>query len=134
VTLVVDASVASKWVLVEPQSDRAADLRKTGEPILAPDLVWAEIGNAVWKRAVNGQLTTPMAVEALDAAVAVFARLVPMRELAARATEIAIELKHPIYDCFYLALAEREHAPLISADKRLLAVAKRVKRIEVRPL
>jgi predicted nucleic acid-binding protein len=57
-----------------------------------------------------------------------------MAELAARATEIAIALKHPIYDCFYLALAERERAPLISADKRLVAVAKKAKGVEVRAL
>ena len=46
-TLVVDASVAAKWVLPEPQSDRAEELRLTGEPIIAPELVFAEIGNAV---------------------------------------------------------------------------------------
>jgi predicted nucleic acid-binding protein len=45
-----------------------------------------------------------------------------------------MELDHPVYDCFYLALAERERAPLISADKRLLAAAQRSKAIEVRPL
>jgi predicted nucleic acid-binding protein len=37
-----------------------------------------------------------------------FARLVPAIELARRATEKAIEYRHSIYDCFYLALAERE--------------------------
>jgi predicted nucleic acid-binding protein len=54
--------------------------------------------------------------------------------LHARALKIAIALKHPIYDCFYLALAERERAPLISADKKLIAAAKRAKGIEVRAL
>ena len=133
-TLVVDASVAAQWVLPEPLSARAAALRLTGEPIIAPDLVYAEIGNAVWKRAVQGEITTPMAIEALTTATGLFTTLVPMAELAARATEIAIALKHPVYDCFYLALAERERAPLITADKRLVAKAKQAKGIEVRAL
>ena len=133
-TLVVDASVAAQWVLPEAQSDRANALRLTGEPVVAPDLVFAEIGNAVWKRAIQGELSAATAVEALTTATALFTALVPMAELAARATELAIALKHPIYGCFYLALAERERAPLISADKRLLTAAKRMKGIEVRAL
>ena len=133
-TLVVDASVAAKWVLPEPGSDRADMLRLASEPIIAPDLVHAEIGNAVWKRAVQGEFSTATAVESLSTATGLYTSLVPMAELAARATELAITLKHPIYDCFYLALAERERATLISADKRLLAAGKRATGIEVRAL
>lgn len=133
-TLVVDASVAAKWVLPEPLAEAARALQTAGEPIIAPDLVYAEIGNAVWKRAIAGELSSEMAVGALRTATGLFNTLVPMSELALRATEIAIALKHPIYDCFYLALAERERAPLISADKRLLAIAKKVKGVEVQTL
>jgi predicted nucleic acid-binding protein len=57
--------------------------------------------------------------------------LVPDEELRLRALEIALNLKHPIYDCFYLALAEREGAALISADRKLIAAGKRVKGVEV---
>ena len=133
-TLVVDASVAAQWVLPEAQSDAANALRQTGEPLIAPDLVYAEIGNAIWKRTVQRELTAAEATEALRAAAGVYTSLIPMAELATRATEIAIALRHPIYDCFYLALAERERAPLISADKRLIAVAKKAKGIEVKSL
>jgi predicted nucleic acid-binding protein len=132
--LVVDASVAAQWVLPEARSGAANALRQTGEPLIAPDLAYAEIGNAIWKRAVQRELTAAEATEALSAAVGVYTSLIPMAELAARATEIAIAIKHPIYDCFYLALAERENAPLISADKRLLSTAKKARGIEVRTL
>jgi predicted nucleic acid-binding protein len=134
VTLVVDASVAAQGVLPEARSDAANALRLTREPLIAPDLAYAEIGNAVWKRAMQGELSAQEATEALEAAAGAYTSLIPVAELAIRATEIAIQLKHPIYDCFYLALAERERAPLISADKRLLAASKRAKGIEVRAL
>jgi predicted nucleic acid-binding protein len=133
VTLVVDASVAVQWVLPEPQSDRAA-LLLNGEAIVAPDLVYAEIGNAIWKRGVQGEISPADAIQALATAIGLFTTLIPMSELAARATEIAIAIRHPIYDCFYLALAERERAPLVTADKRLIAAAKKMKGIEVRAL
>jgi predicted nucleic acid-binding protein len=134
VTLVIDASVAAKWVLPEMLSERAEALRFTGEPLIAPDLVFAEIGNALCKRAIKGEITTAIAIEALETATGLFSALVPMAGLATRAAEIAITMKHPIYDCLYLALAERERAPLVTADKKLLALGKRVKNIEVRAL
>jgi predicted nucleic acid-binding protein len=134
VSLVVDASVAAKWVLPEPESERAEELRRSGEALLAPTLVVAEIGNAVWKRAVRGDLSSAEAIDAVATATALFTALTPMEHLAARATEIAIELNHPIYDCFYLALAERERAPIISADAKLLGAAKKMKGVEGRKL
>jgi predicted nucleic acid-binding protein len=134
VTVVVDASVATKWVLPEDGSDRATALRRPGEEFIAPGLIAAEIGNAVWKRVIWKDFPTADALRALQVALAHFSQLMPMENLAARATEIAIELKHPIYDCFYLALAEDKQCPLITADKRLLAAAKKMKGIEVRKL
>lgn len=32
---------------------------------------------------------------------------------------------HPIYDCFYLALALKEDAPLVTADRKLAILAKK---------
>jgi predicted nucleic acid-binding protein len=48
--------------------------------------------------------------------------------------ELALLQDHPIYDCFYLALAEREHLPIVTADGRLLAAARKLGTIEARPL
>lgn len=133
-TLVVDASVATKWVLPEDGSDRAAALRRPGETFLAPGLIAAEIGNAVWKRVMWQDFPIASGLEALDTALAHFAQLTATEELAARATEFAVDLKHPIYDCFYLALAERERCPLVTADERLLKAVKKLKGVEVRAL
>lgn len=49
-----------------------------------------------------------------------FVRLIALAPLAARAVEIAAELRHPVYDCFYLALTESEDATLVTADRRLI--------------
>ena len=132
--LIIDASVAAKWVLPEPDSDRAAALRKRQDDFAAPALVIAELGNAIWKRAVRGEIGKTDAVAALETAMAHFAEVVLLDELAARAMEIAIDLRHPIYDCFYLALAERERAPIVSADARLLSAASRLPSVAARKL
>lgn len=49
-SLIVDASVAVKWFSEEEQSDLAETLLASMELLIAPDLVIAEIGNALWKR------------------------------------------------------------------------------------
>ncbi len=131
-SLIVDASVAVKWFSEEAQSDRAESLLSSMEPLIAPDLVIAEIGNALWKKAARQLLRRDQATKAMVDAPTFFDRLIPLGDLGPRAVEIAIELRHPIYDCFYLALAERERAPIVSADDKLLAAAKRMKSVEGR--
>jgi len=123
VTLVVDASIAVKWVLPESDSERAAALRETEPDLIAPVLLVAEVGNAVWKRARLGELTAQDAIDAVATAIGIIGALHPLEGLAARAMKIATMLDHPIYDCFYLALAERENIPLMTADRRLSAAA-----------
>ncbi|MFM9099788.1 MAG: type II toxin-antitoxin system VapC family toxin [Cyanobium sp.] len=48
------------------------------------------------------------------------------RHLQAEALALACHLNHPVVDCLYLALARREAATLVSADRRLNALAERV--------
>jgi predicted nucleic acid-binding protein len=133
-TLVVDASVATKWVLPEENSDRAIALRDQSDDLIAPALIVSEVGNAIWKRVMWREVRLQDAVLAAEIAVGLITRLVPIDDLVSRALKIAVDLQHPIYDCFYLALAERERAPLVCADKKLSEQAKKLEGIEVRAL
>jgi predicted nucleic acid-binding protein len=126
VTLVVDASVAALWVLEQDGSARASMLRDEGG-LIAPSLIAAEIGSAIWKAVRRGAVTRAEALVAMEAVLLPFEALFPTEQLRGRALALAMELEHPIYDCFYLALAERESAGLITADQRLLDVARRTK-------
>lgn len=132
-TLVVDASVAVKWVLPEPGSDQAAALRNEEPDVIAPSLVVAEIGNALWKSALRKDLERSQALDGLRIATAHFSRLIGIEDLAADAMAFAVDGRHPIYDCFYLALARRENAALITADEDMIAAARKAK-IKVRRL
>ena len=130
-TIVVDASVAAKWILPEAGSSVAAALRQQDSELIAPSLLAAEIGNAIWKAARRGNVSTSEALTGIEAALIWFETLIPIEELRVRALALAIELGHPIYDCFYLALAERENAPLVTADEAMIAAARKAK-IKVR--
>ena len=132
-SLVVDASVAVQWVLDEDGSARANALRSE-DNLIAPTLIAAEIGSAIWKAVRRGTVTRADGIIAIEAALLPFQLLITTEELRVRALELAIDLNHPVYDCFYLALAERERCALVSADVKLLAAAKKLKGIEARKL
>jgi predicted nucleic acid-binding protein len=102
--------------------------------LLAPDLILAEAGNAFWKAVRAGLILRKDAVAALERLPKTFDRLVPLSLLYEDAARLSFELDHPVYDCFYLALAEREGVPLVTADKRLATAAKSLTGIEVQSL
>jgi predicted nucleic acid-binding protein len=119
-TLVVDASVALKWFVSEPGSDAAVRVLDSGEPLIAPDLVLAEVCNAAWKSLRRRQLDDAQFDEVATDMPEAFQRLVTLDRLVRPAAALARTLDHPIYDCFYLALAEAEDVPMVTADRRLV--------------
>ena len=120
-TIVVDASVAVKWVIPEVLSDQAESLRGRADRLLAPDLLLPEAANALWKKLIRREITTREAVQAINLLMGSGLDLRPSGPLLGRALALARRLRHPVYDCIYLALAQAEGATLITADQRLLA-------------
>jgi predicted nucleic acid-binding protein len=124
-TAVVDASVAVKWVIPEVLSDRADALRGQADRLLAPDLLLVEATNTLWKKLTRREITAREAAHALDLLQSSALELRPSGPLLGRALTLARRLRHPVYDCLYVALAQVEGAILVTADRRLLAHAAR---------
>jgi predicted nucleic acid-binding protein len=122
-TIVVDASVALKWYLNEEDSERALALLTSGERLIAPDLIVAEVCNAAWRLVRRGELRVEQLAIVARGVPDAFAALHGSSALAARASAIALDLDHAVYDCFYLALSESQDAPLATADRRLILKA-----------
>lgn len=115
---VVDANVALKWFLPEQNEDAALDL--LGHDLIAPDLLWIEVGNVLAAKVVTGRVRASLLERVpglLDQAIRTRVR---DRELSADAQTLSVELHHPIYDCVYLTLLDRFEAELVTADGRLL--------------
>ena len=121
-SLVVDASVAVKWVLAESDSELAQQIVHAS--LLAPDLLLIECGNAIWRHVQLGEIE-PAEVPQLWAVLrAMPVEIVASDELVERALDLAVALKHPIYDCLYLTLALDRGARVVSADRRFLAASR----------
>ena len=116
---VVDASVVVKWLVDEVHSEEAAALLSSGTTVIAPALVFAEAANALWAMRRRGDISTDDLVDAVEALrAAPVAIPVPTLQLTAAAARLAVDLDHPIYDCFYLALAVQTQYPVVTADTR----------------
>lgn len=132
-TLVIDASVAVKWVLDEAGADAAFALQT--QPLTAPALWLVEAGNALWKRVSRGELSPEGADIRLAALGGSPVMTTPVELDLAAALSLATALNHPIYDCLYLAAAIREDAVTVTDDARFLravsgtAYAGRVRRL-----
>jgi predicted nucleic acid-binding protein len=119
-TVVVDASVALKWFVRETGREQAVRLLEAPERH-APDLIVAEVGNAAWKKAMRREVTGEQARFICAAVRRYFGVLHRSEGLIPRAIDIALQLRHPVYDCLYLACAERVGSRLVTADEKLLA-------------
>jgi predicted nucleic acid-binding protein len=119
-TLVVDASAAIRWLFKLNGWERAESLFLSGDRLIAPDLVLVEMTNAAWKFVQFEKQPAELVAAILRHADKAFEELIPASGLAERAFEIALQLRHPVYDCFYLALAEARADRLVTADERLI--------------
>ena len=119
---VVDVSVAVKWVVSEPGSEEALMLSQSR--LYAPDLLVPEISNVLWKKVRRRELTEDDAAYLQTVAADVPVTLYPVEQLAERALRLALKLRHPVYDCLYLALAEELGIPVITADGKFARAAR----------
>jgi predicted nucleic acid-binding protein len=116
--LVVDASVAIKWVVPEAGSEQAIILLEHG--LVAADLLFSECANILWRKQRHGFLTADEADVAARTLEQADLAIVSTRGYLARAVAIAVELDHPAYDAIYLAVAEAFGLRLAMADHRLI--------------
>jgi len=117
--LVIDASIVVKWFIPEVHSAEARHLLESSDQYVAPDLLFAEVANTIWKKVMRGELSGDDAQRLVNDIESIAVTTVPCRELAADAHALALATGRTVYDAMYLALAIRLKTRLLTADKRL---------------
>jgi predicted nucleic acid-binding protein len=126
---VVDASVAIKWVVDEPDSQTAAALLERPLRWIAPRLMLVEAAATLRRKVVQREIRATSAAASLGALLGAVhdgaIQLVEDEQLVDTALLLALELSHKVPDCVYLALAERDGCSLCTADRSLARAARR---------
>jgi predicted nucleic acid-binding protein len=117
--LVIDSSVAIKLVIPENQSLQAIGLR-SGFQLAAPDILFSECANTLWKKVRRSEMSEADASEAMDVLADLDLTMLSCRDLSQDALQIALRIDHPAYGCLYLAAALQLDTVLVTADQKLL--------------
>lgn len=117
--LVIDASVAIKWFLPEPYSINAIRLLDAGHTLVAPDLLFPECGNVLWKRWLRQELEADVLPALLGDLRRMNVTIVPTFILTDEASRIAVTWRRSYYDSIYLALAVTCNGRMVTADEKL---------------
>ena len=117
--VVVEASVAVKWVVEEAHSAKAALLLQC-EARHAPDHWQAEAINVLWAKVYRGDLVAADAEARMTALLRAPIVATPIASLMPRAFAISVAHSVTIYDSLYVALAEQRDLKLVTADMRLI--------------
>ena len=118
---VVDASVVVKWFVPEIHSDAAQRLLALSHEYLAPDLLFAETTNTIWKKIRRGELNLQEGRRLVGDIGRIAVETMSCRALAEDAHALANATGRTVYDALYIALAVRLDTCLITADDRLAA-------------
>ena len=124
--VVVDASVALKWIIDEPDSMVAVTLLNSwtdqGIKVIAPALLTYEVANTLHRQVIKSKITYAEAKQGLTDfyATGVLLTFLQYEDISAQAMEFAYNFNLPAtYDAHYLALALREECEYWTADTRL---------------
>jgi predicted nucleic acid-binding protein len=125
---VLDASVALKWVLTEQDSPKALALRdgysRGSSELICPDIFPPEVAHALARAERRNIIKPPQGMAYLADILTTPPHFFPSLPLLPRAFAIASQMRVGIYDCLYVALAEREACELVTADDKLARALK----------
>jgi predicted nucleic acid-binding protein len=121
---VIDSSVAVKWELSETDSDKAdalrEDFRRGIHEFLSLDIFIVEAAHALTRAERQRRIPVGEARVSLSDILTTPPVFFPFHALMLRAVDISSKMRIGVYDCLYVALAEREQCEFITADTTLV--------------
>jgi predicted nucleic acid-binding protein len=124
--VVLDANAAVEVALEGKAAGALSAVLSQSEEVIAPELLVPEVVNAVWKYHQFAEFDLGKCEKILELAVGLVDRLISHREIYREAFALSRAQKtRTAYDMFYLALARREDAVLLTLDGTLKKEARR---------
>lgn len=124
--IVLDASAAANIVL-RTELAPALIARLAASPlVIAPTLYHGEIANTLWKYVRFGDLDKETALTRYAEAIGLIDAFEADEQLVAEALSTAVRYNHPVYDLLYVILARRHGCTVLTVDKKLTALIRKL--------
>ena len=124
--VVVDASAAMEIALNREYGAQFKEVLKNSDVAISPDTFPSEITNAFWKYASHSELSMDICEKGIEYCLDLVDDFINTKSLCREVFAEALRNHHPVYDLFYLVLARRNNAFIITRDKKLKQIAKRM--------
>ena len=120
---VVDASAAVEIALYKEKAQMFKAALAASEIVLAPDLFVSEVTNAFWKYRTVTEISDNQCVDSIQLCLEMVDDFISTKELWREVYSQSVSFKHSVYDVFYLVVARRNSAQVITCDKKLKQLA-----------
>jgi predicted nucleic acid-binding protein len=117
--IIIDASVAVKWVVDEPLHAQALTALELDATLIAPDFMLAEFASVMRRKLRGGEVAPEQIGPGLQLVRSAISEFVPSEWLVEDALLLSEQLDHSPYDCMYLACA-LSRGKLLTADAKFI--------------
>ena len=129
-SIVVDSSVLFALFFPEECSEWSEEMIRKYDELHVPEIVFLETSNAAWKRIIIFKQPSDIVLKNLRLLHKFISDVCIIhrdRDYLQRAIELAIKLGTTIYDSLFLAIAEKYKTKVLTIDRKLVKILKRMK-------
>ncbi|OQC08908.1 MAG: tRNA(fMet)-specific endonuclease VapC [Candidatus Hydrogenedentes bacterium ADurb.Bin101] len=125
--IVLDVSATMEILLQKEKKDLFSGHIAEASWVIAPDLYVCELSNVVWKYYRSKVASRADCIAWAERGIALIDDFMDSRELWQEALGEGIKYAHSVYDLYYAVLARRNNAVLLTTDKTLEALCRKMK-------
>jgi predicted nucleic acid-binding protein len=124
---VIDVSGVAQILFQTSKRDKFEAVLQNTELVLSPDLYVSELSNTLWKYSAKGIYTPEECTQFIEDGLNYIDDYVSSGEIWKEAFGEAVKIKHSVYDMLYAIVARRNDGILITNDKELAKICKKLK-------
>ncbi len=122
--IVLDASAAVEIALQRQCSSSFREILRNADLVIAPDTFPSEITNVFWKYASYAGMPIDQCEKGVDYSIDLIDDYIETKSMCREVFSESIRSIHAAYDLFYLVIARRYNAMILSKDQKMREIAK----------
>jgi len=124
--IVLDASAAIEIALQKEKGILFQKILLESDLVIAPDTFPSEITNVFWKYGFYANMEKDKCEKGIDYCLDLVDDYIDTKSICREVFFESINNEHSSYDIFYLVVARRHNAAIITKDKKMITTAKKL--------